>query len=164
MANAKFTITRNDVSPALSKLAATARNPKNVLRSGGNVFKSITEGNFNSAGAAFRPAAWPAKKDGSVRTLKKSGLLSHSFHLTVSDQAATVSNPTPYATVHQFGSGQVDAKRKAAAKKKGTTAHTMNIPAAPFFPVINGKLTPASEEKIGSAMKRQILRESGTQP
>ena len=143
MANVSFKITRNDVSPKLAGLASAAKNPSAVFRAMGTVFKSITEGNFNSVGAGYRPSAWPDKKDGTPSNLKKSGLLWHSFHLTVTDSAATLSNPTPYAARHQFG------------YEKGGT------PPRPFFPVINGKLTPAAEEKIGAAAVRAIKAQAG---
>jgi phage gpG-like protein len=146
MARASFTVTKNDISPALSKLAAKAKHPEKVLRAGGNVFKSITEGNFSGQGSSYRPSTWAPKKDGSPATLKKSGLLWHSFHLTVTNEKATLANPTPYAAVHQFGSN----------KKSG---HGSGIPPRPFYPVLNGKLTPAAEEKIGAAMKREIEKD-----
>ena len=143
MATTALTITRNDVSPKLAGLASTAKNPSAVFRAMGTVFKSITEGNFNSVGEAYRPAKWADKKDGTPSNLKKSGLLWHSFHLTITDRAATLSNPTPYAAAHQFGY----AKR--------------NLPARPFFPVKDGKLTAAAEEKIGAAAVRAIKAQAG---
>ncbi len=130
---ASFAMTRNDIAPALSRMAATARNPRQVLQAMGNVFKSITEGNFSGQGSEYRPSQWPAKKDGSPATLKKSGLLWHSFHLVVDDHAAVLSNPTPYAAAHQFGYAP------------------RNLPPRPFYPVIDGRLTPAAAEKIGAA-------------
>lgn len=148
MARPAITITRNDISPRLAKMAKAAREPERVFRAMGNVFKSITEGNFNSSGAHYRPRPWPAKKDGTPSNLKKSGLLWHSFHLTVTRAGATLSNPTPYAAVHQFGS----------AKKSGRGS---GIPARPFFPIQNGRLTPAASDLIGKAASREILRQAG---
>lgn len=139
MANAAFKITKDDVSPLLSAMAHMARHPRPVFLAMGTAFKSLTEGNFNSNGSGFRPAPWPPKKDGSPATLKKSGLLWHSFRLAVSDAGATLSNPTPYAAIHQFGSGQMKARRKT---KHGEIEVQMNIPARPFVPVgPDGRLT-----------------------
>lgn len=144
MASVSFKIVSNDISPKLAKLAAAARRPEPVLRAMGTTFMSITLGNFNDAGAEYRPKPWAAKKDGTPSKLQKSGTLSRSFHLTANNDSATVSNPTIYAATHQFGR---------------TEGRGAPIPARPFFPVENGKLTPAAEEKIGAAGQRAILRQ-----
>jgi phage gpG-like protein len=146
MSAISFICTRNDVSPALSKLAAAAKNPEKVFRAMGTTFMSITMGNFNDAGSTYRPAPWPAKKDGTPSKLQKSGTLARAFHLTVTAQGATVSNPVIYAATHQFG------------RTKGRGAP---IPARPFFPVVDGHLTPAAEEKIAAAGHRAIERQLG---
>ena len=134
-------ITRNDISPKLSKMASTAKNPEKILRTMGTTFLSITMGNFNDAGASYRPSAWKNKKDGTPSKLQKSGTLARSFHLSVTRAAATVSNPTIYAATHQFG-------RDA-------------IPARPFFPVDeSGHLTPKAENLIARAGERALKREA----
>jgi phage gpG-like protein len=138
--------TRDGVSPALGKLAATAKNPKAVFRAMGTTFMSITMGTFNAVGADYRPRPWANKKDGSPSKLQKSGTLARSFHLEVTDKYAKVSNPTVYAATHQFGR---------------TTGRGAPIPARPFFPVINGRLTPKAEEIIRRAGERALKRESG---
>ena len=115
-----------------------------ALRAMGTVFMSITQGNFNGVGARYRPVPWANKKDGTPSNLKKSGLLSQSFHLEVTDNFAKVSNPTVYAATHQFGR---DWGRGSP------------IPARPFFPVQNGKLTPAAEKLIMAAGER-VLRQN----
>lgn len=145
MATATLKLTRDDIGPAFKRLTALGKDTTPVMRSMGNVFKSITEGNFNSAGAGYRPADWPAKKDGTPSNLKKSGLLWHSFHLTVSKTTAALANPMPYAAVHQFGS----------AKKTGRGS---GIPPRPYYPILNGKLTAKAEIKIVSAGLRTIER------
>jgi phage gpG-like protein len=145
MATAVLKITHDDLRPAFQRLQRLGNNTTPVMRSMGNVFKSITEGNFNSAGAGYRPADWPAKKDGSPATLKRSGLLWHGFHLTVTKDTANLSNAAPYAAVHQFGSAK-------------TTGRGSGILARPFYPVINGNLTPAAQEKIAEAGMRVIER------
>src|SRR5689334_63289 len=97
-----FSITHDDISPSLIRLANTARNKLPVLRAMGTTFKSITEGTFNSVGASYRPIPWPAKRDGTPSILQKSTTLAKSFHLSVTGEAATLSNPMPYAAIHQF--------------------------------------------------------------
>lgn len=144
MAGIGFHIERNDISPRLSKLASAAKHPAKVLRSMGTTFMSITMGNFNDAGSEFRPALWARKKDGSVSKLQKSGTMSRAFHLEVSDSHAKVSNPVIYAATHQFGR---DFGRGSP------------IPPRPFYPVLDGKLTPKAEDLIARAGERALLRE-----
>jgi len=130
-----------------------------------NTFKSITEGNFNSVGASYRPSPWPPKRDGSVCNLQLSTTLAHAFHLEVSPTAATLSNSTKYAAIHQFGGviKPVNAKSLSwiGSDGKRRFAKSVTIPARPFFPVLNGRLTPAAAEKIGRAGERVMLREGG---
>ncbi len=146
MAGFSFKITRNDISPTLTRAANAAKYPEKAYRAGGTTLMSITMGTFNDAGASYRPRIWKEKKDGSPSYLQKSRVLSLSFHLDVGSDHATVSNSAlakgfPYGVVHQFGS--TDGK----------------TPPRPFFPVENGKLTPKAEEKIGAAMMRAIERQ-----
>jgi phage gpG-like protein len=146
MASIGFKLTRNDISPKLSKMAAGAKHPSKVFRAMGTTFMSITMGNFNDAGSKYRPKPWADKKDGTPSKLQKNRVMSRSFHLTVTDQSATVGNPELYAATHQFGR---------------TTGRGAPIPARPFFPVLDGKLTPAAEEKIAAAGQRALLRDAG---
>lgn len=157
-----FRITRNDISPALSRLAAKARNPVPVLRAMGTTFKSITEGNFNSAGQQFRPMPWPALKDppGQKSILQRSTVMAKSFQLSVNSRSATLTNPTVYAPVHQFGATirPKNAKRLSWVNSSGRRvwAKKVEIPARPFYPVLNDKLTPEAELLIGNAARRVI--------
>lgn len=161
-----FRLTRNDISPSLSRLVSTAKNPVPVLRAMGTTFKSITEGTFNSFGAAYRPKPWPPLKDpeGVPSNLQKSTTLAKAFTLTVTAQAATLANPMPYAAIHQFG-GIIRPKTKRFlswinSDGERVFAKMVTIPARPFFPILNDKLTPAAEEKIGAAAQRAIDREA----
>ena len=166
-------LVRNDISPILTRLKARLEpgQRKDVLRAMGTVFMSITQGNFNSVSSQYRPIPWRAKLDGSPATLKKSGLLSHSFHLEVTSEYARVYNPTPYAAIHQYGGKTRPHKITAKSGKalhfqiagKNIFAASVNhsgsnIPARPFFPVLNGKLTPAAEKLILAAAYRAILK------
>lgn len=161
MAVLSFRITRNDIAPALSKMATAARRPEPIFRAMGTTFLSLTMGNFKSAD--YRPRPWPAKKDGTPATLQKSGTLSRAFHLTVSNTAATVANPMVYAAIHQFG-GIIKGNpwlRFQYAPGKWATVSQITIPARPFFPVEAGKLTPTAEEKIKAAGERAAARQFG---
>lgn len=137
-----FRLTKNDLSPALTRTIKSVKPPhrSRVLRAMGTTFKAITEGNFNSVGAAYRPHPWAAKKDGTKSILQKSTTLAKSFMLEVDDNTARVSNPTIYAATHQFG------------RKQGSG----EIPKRPFYPVQDGKLTPKAEEKITAAARRVL--------
>jgi phage gpG-like protein len=173
MSTFSFKVTRDDISPALSKLAATVKNPIAIFRAMGTTFKSITEGNFNSVGSQLRAKSWPAKRDGSPSNLKKSGTLSTSFHLEVSASHARVSNPMIYAATHQFGArGHVAGKVTGRVKTKfanklfaGSWQDVMQggkgIPPRPYFPVTeSGQLTPAAEQLIARAGERAIARQA----
>jgi phage gpG-like protein len=99
--------------------------------------------------------------------------MAHSFMLSVTATSATLSNPTPYAARHQFGDrdhvagvkiGTVKTKY-ATAKFAGSWNDVMSgskgMPARPFYPVINGKLTPAAENLITRAGQRAAARALG---
>ncbi len=166
-----FSIRQDDISPRLSQIAARARNKVPVLRAMGTTFKSITEGTFNSVGASFRPVPWPAKKDGSPSILQKSTTLAKSFHLSVSNDGATLSNPMPYAAIHQFGGRTAPHRivpRKGKALKFGGKFFAAvnhpgsNIPARPFFPVdAGGQLIPKAENLIARAGERELAKQIG---
>lgn len=106
-----MTLTVDEVTPRLRAMAALGRNITPVLRAMGTTFKSITEGNFNSAGARFRPKPWAPKRDGSPSNLQLTTTMAKSFHLEVTNDKATVSNPMIYAAIHQFG-GVIRAKNR----------------------------------------------------
>lgn len=146
MASVTAKITRDDISPKLSGMAAAAKHPEKVLRAMGTTFMSITMGNFNDAGMQYRPAPWAPKKDGTPSKLQQSGTLARSFHLEVTNKNAKVSSPVIYAATHQFGR---DFGRGAP------------IPARPFFPVLDGKLTQPAEDLIARAGERQMKRDIG---
>ena len=166
-----FRLTRNDIAPALTRMAAAARRPEPIFRAMGTTFLSLIMGNFKSGD--YRPTAWPAKKDGTTATLQKSGTLSRSFHLSVSNTGATVSNPMVYAAIHQFGAedhvagvqvGKIKTKYANplfAGSWNPVMTGGKGIPPRPFFPVANDRLTPKAEEKIKAAGERAALRQFG---
>ena len=159
MATVSIRITRDDITPAFKRLTKMGRDTTPVMRSMGNTFKSITEGNFNAAGAGYRPSAWPAKRDGSPSNLKQSGLLWHSFHLTVTKDTATLANPTPYAAIHQFG-GTISGKPllKFKVGDRWVSKHQVTMPSRPFYPVKDGQLIPSAEQLIAAAGMRTVER------
>jgi phage gpG-like protein len=165
MAFFSFSITKNDISPAITRMLKLAADPTPVMRAMGTTFKSITEGTFNSVGASYRPTPWPAKWGGQPSILIKHGVLSKAFHLDITAKTATLSNPTKYAAIHQFG-GIIRPKNAPALRfqaEDGTWVVTMKvtIPARPFYPITGDKLTPAAEEKIIAAGERAAVRSIG---
>lgn len=168
MAGLSLKLTRNDIAPALSKLAAGARNPTAVLRAMGTTFKSITEGTFNSVGARFRPKAWPVLKDpaGQPSILQRSTTMCKAFQLEVTSTYARLSNPMVYARIHQFG-GVIKpkgAKRLSWIGSDGGRrfAAKVTIPARPFYPVTSdgSGLTPEAEGLIARAGERALQRQA----
>lgn len=145
MANATFTISLDTMRPKLRRLHALGKDTTPVMRAMGTTFKSLAERAFTSSGTGIRPIAWVPKKDGSPATLRKSGLLWHSFTLGITPTTAKLTNPTPYATRHQFGDEDY------AAEGKG-------MPPRPFVPVKDGALTPAAADLILRAGQRAIER------
>lgn len=171
-----FKLTKDTATPALQQMIRQVQGPARIelLRTLGTTFKSITEGTFNSVGAQFRPKPWPAKVDGSPSILQsRHPTLSKSFHLEVTANYAKLSNPMPYAAIHQFG-GQTAAhkivpRRRQALAFGGVVVRSVNhpgsqIPARPFFPVdAQGRLTPAAEVLLRGAGQRALDRLLGTQ-
>ena len=155
---------RNDISPALTRMLAMAKRPRPVVRAMGTTFKSITEGNFNSAGAEFRPTPWRAKADGNPSNLLKSTTLAHSFHLQVEERTAEVSTPVPYAGIHQYG-GVILPKDKKALRfqinGQWVMVKKVVMPPRPFFPVLGGKLTEKAEKLILRAGERVAAKQIG---
>ena len=157
-----FRLTRNDISPALTKLAAAARRPEPVFRAMGTTFMSLTMGNFKST--EYRPSAWPPKRDGTPSNLQLHGVLSRNFHLTVTNTGATLaSGVRDYAAIHQFG-GIIKGNpwrrfEWGPNPRDWATVAQVKIPARPFFPVANDRLTPKAEQRIRAAALRAISRQ-----
>jgi phage gpG-like protein len=165
MSQVRMSITRDDLRPAVARLVRLGQDPTPVLRAMGTTFLSLTMGNFKAANAEYRPLVWKPKWGGAPATLQKSGTLSRSFHLSVSRTLATVSNPMPYAAIHQFG-GVIKPKGKKALAWLGANGvkvvrKSVTIPPRPFYPVLNGQLTPAASQLIAAAGVRAAMRIGG---
>jgi len=161
MAFVSISITRNDIGPAIKKLEKLGHDTTPVMRSIGNAFLSITKGDFNPVGAKLRPAPWKAKRDGTPSNLQKSTTLSKAFQLTVTAKTATLTNATKYAAIHQFGGVIKPSSKPALRFQSGGhwwSAKQVTIPARPFYPVLNGKLTPEAERRIANAGTRAVNR------
>lgn len=166
MATSLTTVIRTDtLSPALRSALTQLNPPTPVLRAMGLALKSITEGNFSSLGASFRPTPWPAKRDGKPSNLKLTTTLSKSFRLAVTPTAARVSTDRPYAAIHQVG-GTIKAKPGKALRfrlpdGRWVYRKSVKIPPRPFFPVVAGKFTPAAAKLIEAAGQRALAKALG---
>lgn len=140
---------RDKLSPSLASLAAGIENKRPILQAMGGELASLTRRAFNEPG--LRPAPWRAKWDGSPATLRRNQVLVRSIAITdLSNSHVTVSTDRLYAAIHQFG-GEIRAKGKALRFALGGNivfAKKVVMPARPFFPFINGKLTPSAATKI----------------
>jgi phage gpG-like protein len=142
---------RDNISPALARMMARCKDRRPILEAMGQQLVTITKKAFNDA--SLRAATWPAKRDGSAATLKKTGMLWQSIRITeITNTSVTVGSDRPYAAVHQLGSSRA-------------TGRGGGIPARPFFPFLSGNLTALAAKKIedvaARAAKRQLRIEGG---
>ena len=167
-----ITLIKDDWSPLFARLAALGQNPTPVMRAIGREFKRITEDNFTAAGSAMRPIPWvntyrmKANPEGIPATLRLHNVLANSFHLEVSAGRATLKTPVPYAAIHQFG-GPLGSKKHPTVKHRdiatgqvtAITGGVGTMPARPFFPILNDRLTPAARARMEAAAQRAAERE-----
>lgn len=158
----EVSVNHAELDRVVARIGTLTTDGSPVWRSMGTTLKSITEGTFNSVGAAFRPKAWPPKRDGTPSILQQSTTLSKAFHLEVTRRSATVRNSTKYAAIHQFG-GVIRAVNAKALRFTvgGQTFYrkSVRIPARPFFPISDsGRLTEPAARMIARAGARAIDR------
>jgi phage virion morphogenesis protein len=133
---------RNGISAELARRAARIRDRRPVLEAMGAEFVSQSKRAF--ANTALRPAPWAPKKDGTPATLRKSGALFQSIRVVeVTNDSVTSGSDRPYAAIHQLG---------------GRTGrnHAATMPPRPYFPILNGKLTPEAQRRIEAVGKAKI--------
>lgn len=171
----------------LDRAQKVALDMEPILRAAGTKLLSLTLGNFNKAGADFRPHEWDALSKAYARrvgrteaTLKLRGVLSTSFRLEVSKNSAVMSSFVPYAAIHQWGGFIQQAPRVLAFKERGgflsrraagkqttgairvaiSQGHLVEMPARPFVPVTpEGELTDAAAEQMISSAQRALDRQ-----
>jgi phage gpG-like protein len=154
------------LTAALAKLQRLGADATPVMRAMGERLKSITERNFNTAGARYRPAPWKKKRDGRPSGLQASKTLMQSFRLAVTPTTATLSNPTVYAAIHQFG-GEIVAKNSPLLRFRSGgrwwSKKKVTIPARPFIPITpDGQLTPEASNLVARDGLRAIQRLAGS--
>jgi phage gpG-like protein len=134
---------RDGISPAIVRLTSRARNRKPILEAMGLEFVSLTKRAFTDPG--LRPLPWRDKVDGTPATLRKSGAMWQSIRVAqVTNDSVTAASDRPYAAIHQFGG-------------KTGKGGKVTMPPRPFFPVLNGKLTPLAAQRIGAVAKAKAL-------
>lgn len=116
-----LSLTKDQISPSLDALASDALKQR-MLQAAGTLISSMGQRAFDEPG--LRPSSWPRRKGSKAHPLLiKSGDLRQSIHHQVEGDTVKIGSPKAYAAVHQLG-----------GKKRP-------IPARPFFPVLNDKLT-----------------------
>jgi phage gpG-like protein len=126
---------RDTLTPALNRRAAKIKDRRPVLEAMGLEFVSLAKRAF--VDQTLRPAPWAKKKDGSPATLRKSGALFQSIRVAeVTNSTVTAASDRAYAAIHQFG-GE-------------------HMPARPYFPILNGKLTDVARHRIDAVAAAKI--------
>lgn len=123
-------LTRDDVTRDLQRRIRKMQNPAPLLRAIGVGLVGLTKEAFKNA--ALRPAPWKNKKDGSPATLRsREATLWRSIRVqSVSKSNVFIGSDRPYAAIHQLG------------------GKSRPMPARPFFPVLNEKLTPEAQKRM----------------
>jgi phage gpG-like protein len=118
MSGLAFTVTGDQLTPSLTRLASPALQARAVLGAA-TALAALAQRAFDEP--ALRPSSWaPRKKSRPHPLLILSGDMRQNVHVSPDGDSAEIRFSQPYAKVHQLGS----AKR--------------NIPARPFFPATSG--------------------------
>jgi phage gpG-like protein len=143
---------RNDFHAQLPRIVEGLRGAgkRELLRTAGYEFWQITRESFG-ANKPNRPAYWAALSPFTIRyykekgisplvpTLLRAGTLMNSIRLRVdNDQYAEVFTTCDYAATHQFGNP------------------FLGVPARPYFPVIDDRLTPYAEARILAKLEAKL--------
>lgn len=165
-----ITVQVNDqITPDLRRLQAKLANLTPVNRSIGTALVSLAKRAFDEP--QLRPAPWPAKKDGSIATLRRSGMLWRSPRVVHFGRlGVTIGSDRPYAAIHQLG-GQtkphVILPRRGRALSWPGARHPVRsvnhpgskTPPRPFFPVTrDGELTAAAQQAIRQVLAAYLRR------
>jgi phage gpG-like protein len=142
-------IVKDGISPRLARMARNITDKRSVLEVMAISLQSWTVQAFSTPG--MRPAAWPAKADGSASTLEKTTALRQSLgrRPTITATHAYVGSDRAYAAVHQFGSRRPDGPGGG-------------IPARPYFPFApSGKLMLDAHLEIEEAAVAEAKHQLG---
>jgi phage gpG-like protein len=143
---ARLTLNRDTITPALLKRLRAAQNPRPVLQAAGLVVEARAKRAFDEP--ALRPASWRALKAATLRAkarknlstaiLKANGVLWRSIRITtLTNTIVRIGSDRFYAKFHQLG--------------------TKRMPARPFLPfTAQGRLVPDARRRVESAMRRAL--------
>lgn len=176
---------RNTLLPSIRKGLATSSRPAPVWRAGALALVQYTKSAFSDSGKRVSP--WKARWGGSAATLRKSGTLWRSVHVTEStDRGAKVGASPRYAAIHQFGGtvfappggflkfpggdkafvkgAQSAAKKSIKSGGKGNPRSAgfvfrkwVKIPARPYFPFDRSGRATAQAQMAVSLAMRRAL-------
>ncbi|MBI5770862.1 MAG: phage virion morphogenesis protein [Verrucomicrobia bacterium] len=164
---------RDNLTPALRRLAAGVEDKKPILEAMGTQLASLTRRAFNEPN--LRPAPWPNKLTFNASSgtfsrsepsrLRKNQVLVRSIRIVkLTNSSVTVGTDRIYAAIHQLG-GEIRAKNAPAlAFKLGGQLFLrkkVTMPARPFFPFIGGKMTEAAQAKIRAIAEAKIKALAG---
>jgi len=154
-----ITLSKNDISADIASKIGKAQSPK-MNRDIGNGVVGLAKESFNDA--SKRPAPWKAKSDGSASTLKsREATLWRSLRVVSTTKTSVrIGSDRVYAAIHQFG-GTIRPKKAGGrlvftVGGKKVFAKSVTIPARPYFPVINGQLTPLAQQRIKDIIEKHL--------
>lgn len=138
----KFFIREDTITPRLARIARNLGDRKPVLEAMGIAVQSHTVEAFSQL--VPRPAPWPPKRDGSPSNLTETTALRQSIRVVrVTSRKVVVGTDRVYAAVHQFGSSK-------------TSGRGSGIPPRPFFPWVDGRMTPDARRRVKEAAEARI--------
>jgi phage gpG-like protein len=145
--NAQLTITESSLAAMEAEIISRVEAAKAPVQEAmGEMFLAVTRSNVGDFGLD-RPAEWAPLSPSYARKVKRahatlyvSGRLEEAIKIELSPDAAKVStsdDSVPYAIVHQFGGGN-------------------NIPARPYFPVLDNEVTPFTQQLVKEAAQAAL--------
>lgn len=139
---------RDGITPDLRRKAKAMKNPNRALDAMGRAVISLGERAFTDS--VLRPTAWAPRKDDEPHPLlQKSTTLRKSLHhKKIQGKMVIIGSPTKYAAIHQLGG---KTGRRGATK----------IPARPYLPFLNGKLTDRGDVAVARALRAAIKADLG---
>lgn len=166
------------ISPALAAKIRAVEDPRPILEAMLLQMLSITQSSFNDP--SQRAAPWPAKRDGTAATLRKTQALFKAWRIgAITRKSGTITNSRAYAAIHQLGGrtkAHVIVPRHAKALAFPGGAHPVKkvnhpgskIPARPMLPFVGSgsaaQLAPFAHskiQKIGQAKLDALLKQGG---
>lgn len=157
---------KDRISPSLSRLAKGIENKKPILEAMGLQLESLTKRAFNEP--SLRPKPWANKltftggrfSRGEPSRLRKNQVLVRSIRIVaLTNSYVSVGSDRVYAAIHQFG-GVIRPKAKPALAftigGQLILAKKVTMPARPFFPWVEGRMTEDARRKIQAVGERKI--------